>query len=53
MFAPKDDDSHSIYVWLDALTNYLTCSGYPDEFEEVNIGYPHKYEKHSTESHIL
>lgn len=24
-----DDESHTIYVWLDALTNYLTVSGYP------------------------
>lgn len=29
-----NDESHSIYVWLDALVNYLTCSGYPnDEFK--------------------
>ena len=26
---PGDDD-HIIYVWLDALTNYLTAVGYPD-----------------------
>ncbi|OQS01467.1 methionyl-tRNA synthetase [Achlya hypogyna] len=25
-----DDASHSVYVWLDALSNYLTCAGYPD-----------------------
>lgn len=24
-----NDESHSIYVWLDALINYLTCVGYP------------------------
>lgn len=24
------DDSHSVYVWVDALVNYLTASGYPD-----------------------
>lgn len=24
------DESHSIYVWLDALVNYLTALGYPD-----------------------
>lgn len=23
------DPSHSIYVWVDALTNYLTVTGYP------------------------
>lgn len=25
-----DDDTQTIYVWLDALMNYLTVSGYPD-----------------------
>jgi methionyl-tRNA synthetase len=25
-----DDDRHVMYVWLDALTNYLTAAGYPD-----------------------
>lgn len=25
------DESHSIYVWMDALVNYLTVLGYPDE----------------------
>lgn len=25
------DPSHVIYVWFDALTNYLTAAGYPDE----------------------
>lgn len=30
------DPSHSIYVWLDALTNYLTVAGYPDKsFSDV------------------
>lgn len=24
-----DDDEHTIYVWIDALVNYLTASGYP------------------------
>jgi methionyl-tRNA synthetase len=23
------DDGHTIYVWLDALTNYLTAAGFP------------------------
>ncbi|MCQ2547577.1 MAG: methionine--tRNA ligase [Clostridia bacterium] len=32
------DDKHVIYVWLDALTNYITALGYPDE--------PEKYEKY-------
>ena len=25
-----DDDKHIVYVWLDALTNYITALGYPD-----------------------
>jgi methionyl-tRNA synthetase len=25
------DDKHVMYVWVDALTNYLTACGYPDE----------------------
>lgn len=25
------DDSHVMYVWIDALTNYITALGYPDE----------------------
>lgn len=25
------DPSHTIYVWLDALTNYLSCCSYPDQ----------------------
>lgn len=24
-----DDPSHTIYVWVDALLNYLTATGYP------------------------
>jgi methionyl-tRNA synthetase len=26
-----NDDKHIMYVWLDALTNYITAVGYPDE----------------------
>ena len=26
-----EDPSHVMYVWFDALTNYLTASGYPDK----------------------
>ena len=25
------DSTHRIYVWMDALTNYLTVLGFPDE----------------------
>lgn len=26
-----DDEKHIMYVWIDALTNYLTATGWPDE----------------------
>ena len=29
-----DDADHIMYVWLDALTNYITAVGYPDEKSE-------------------
>ena len=32
------DEKHVIYVWLDALSNYVTALGYPDE--------PEKFEKY-------
>lgn len=28
------NDAHIMYVWLDALTNYLTATGYPDQSKE-------------------
>eukprot|EP01117_Protostelium_nocturnum_P012737 TRINITY_DN4704_c0_g1_i2.p1 TRINITY_DN4704_c0_g1~~TRINITY_DN4704_c0_g1_i2.p1 ORF type:complete len:437 (-),score=126.14 TRINITY_DN4704_c0_g1_i2:91-1401(-) len=31
-----NDENHTIYVWLDALTNYLTSAGYPNgKYEET------------------
>ena len=30
-----DDDAHVMYVWLDALTNYITAVGYPDTDAET------------------
>ncbi|SAM05230.1 hypothetical protein [Absidia glauca] len=27
---PNDPQNHTIYVWLDALTNYMTAKGYPE-----------------------
>lgn len=30
-----DDPSHTIYVWMDALTNYLTTMGYPCSAESL------------------
>lgn len=32
-----NDDTQTIYVWLDALINYLTSVGYPDE--KVSVRY--------------
>lgn len=37
------DDKHVIYVWLDALTNYITALGYPDNMEEYNKYWPADY----------
>jgi methionyl-tRNA synthetase len=31
-----DDEEHVVYVWLDALTNYLTATGYPWEDTEAS-----------------
>ena len=30
-----DDPEHVVYVWLDALTNYITAAGYPDQENEL------------------
>lgn len=35
-----DDASHCVYVWLDALTNYLTVAGYPGD---VSATWPADY----------
>ena len=36
-----DDPAHILYVWLDALTNYITAVGYPDtEAEEYRRYWP-------------
>ncbi|KAE8890073.1 putative methionine--tRNA ligase [Phytophthora fragariae] len=35
-----DDDKHCVYVWLDALTNYLTSAGYPGD---VDCAWPADY----------
>lgn len=29
------NDKHIMYVWIDALTNYMTAAGYPDEESEI------------------
>ena len=33
-----NDDAHVMYVWLDALTNYLTASGWPTDGEYGDAG---------------
>ena len=37
-----DDESQTIYVWLDALINYLTTAGYPfqEPGKESRFGWP-------------
>jgi methionyl-tRNA synthetase len=35
-----DNPGHVMYVWVDALTNYLTGLGYPDETEEMARYWP-------------
>lgn len=34
-----DDQKHVVYVWLDALTNYLTVNGYPENEDQNNDKY--------------
>ena len=34
------DEKHVIYVWLDALTNYITALGWPDNPEKYNKYWP-------------
>jgi len=39
-----DDEDHVMYVWLDALTNYITAIGYPDiECDEYKKYWPAQY----------
>jgi methionyl-tRNA synthetase len=34
------DEAHVMYVWLDALTNYITAAGYPSDPEEFQTWWP-------------
>lgn len=34
------DPKHVIYVWIDALTNYITSLGYPDSLDKFNKYWP-------------
>jgi methionyl-tRNA synthetase len=52
---PGDPD-HVIYVWFDALTNYLTAAGFPDEPERFEAIWPadaHVIGKDITRFHCL
>ena len=35
------DTSQVFYVWYDALINYVTALGYPNDMENVNFWWPH------------
>ncbi|GLK80975.1 methionine--tRNA ligase [Methylopila turkensis] len=35
-----DDPKHVMYVWVDALTNYLTGAGFPDEASDLRRFWP-------------
>jgi len=35
-----EDSKHIIYVWFDALTNYLTAAGFPDDMEQFGNTWP-------------
>ena len=34
------DDEHVVYVWIDALSNYITALGYPEETERFSSYWP-------------
>ena len=51
-----DDPSHRIYVWFDALTNYLTGAGFPDDAAAFEHWWPadlHVIGKNITRFHCL
>lgn len=35
-----DDDEHVMYVWFDALVNYISAIGWPDDTEKFNKWWP-------------
>jgi len=37
------DEKHVIYVWIDALTNYISALGYPDRSDKFNKYWPADY----------
>jgi methionyl-tRNA synthetase len=51
-----EDPQHRIYVWFDALTNYLTGAGFPDDTESLDRWWPadvHVIGKNITRFHCL
>lgn len=38
--AVPDDDEHVMYVWFDALTNYISAIGWPSDLEKFNGWWP-------------
>jgi len=51
-----DDPDHRIYVWFDALTNYLTGAGFPNDAEAMARWWPadlHVIGKNITRFHCL
>ncbi len=51
-----DDTDHRIYVWFDALTNYITGAGFPDDMEAFAYWWPadvHVIGKNITRFHCL
>jgi len=50
------DERHRIYVWFDALTNYLTGAGFPNDLEAMDRWWPadlHVIGKNITRFHCL
>lgn len=47
-----NDESQTIYVWLDALINYLTSAGYPNE-SVISIEMRKKRKKRKKRNQIL
>lgn len=53
MLQVPNDEEQSIYVWLDALINYLTVIGYPDEEAMISRGRPWPADVHVVGKDIL
>ena len=48
-----DDPEHRIYVWFDALTNYITGAGFPDDMDVVRAVVAGRRAHHRQEHHPL